>query len=92
MTAMADTQLLTAFLKYASARSRPQTNGVDAGEFWRVVNGDGPCNRERLAARGQLSLTTKCPTLSPSPLEAGPKSWLRWASVWVLKVPKRMFH
>lgn len=34
MTAMADTQLLTAFLKYASARSRPQTNGVDAGEFW----------------------------------------------------------
>ena len=25
-------------------------------------------------------------------LEARPKSWLRWASVWVLKVPKRMFH
>jgi hypothetical protein len=25
-------------------------------------------------------------------LEARPKSWLRWASVWVLKVLKRMFH
>ena len=30
--------------------------------------------------------------LSPGRLEAGPKSWLRWASVWVLKVLKRMFH
>lgn len=24
---------------------------IDWDEFWRVVNGDGPCNRERLAAR-----------------------------------------
>ena len=24
---------------------------IDWAEFWRVVNGDGPCNRERLAAR-----------------------------------------
>jgi PAP2 superfamily protein len=34
MTAMADAQLLTAFLKYATARARPQTSGVDSGEFW----------------------------------------------------------
>ncbi|HST11102.1 MAG TPA: phosphatase PAP2 family protein [Terriglobales bacterium] len=36
MTAMADTQLLTSFLKYSTSRSRPQTNGVgtDSGEFW----------------------------------------------------------
>jgi ring-1,2-phenylacetyl-CoA epoxidase subunit PaaA len=24
---------------------------IDWSEFWRVVGGDGPCNRERLAAR-----------------------------------------
>ena len=24
---------------------------IDWDEFWRVVNGDGPCNRERLATR-----------------------------------------
>jgi ring-1,2-phenylacetyl-CoA epoxidase subunit PaaA len=24
---------------------------IDWGEFWRVVGGDGPCNRERLEAR-----------------------------------------
>ena len=24
---------------------------IDWDEFWRVVGGDGPCNRERLAAR-----------------------------------------
>jgi ring-1,2-phenylacetyl-CoA epoxidase subunit PaaA len=24
---------------------------IDWDEFWRVVKGDGPCNRERLAAR-----------------------------------------
>jgi ring-1,2-phenylacetyl-CoA epoxidase subunit PaaA len=26
---------------------------IDWDEFWRVVKGDGPCNRERLAARNQ---------------------------------------
>jgi ring-1,2-phenylacetyl-CoA epoxidase subunit PaaA len=26
---------------------------IDWNEFWRVVKGDGPCNRERLAARNQ---------------------------------------
>jgi ring-1,2-phenylacetyl-CoA epoxidase subunit PaaA len=24
---------------------------IDWDEFWRVVGGDGPCNRERLATR-----------------------------------------
>ena len=24
---------------------------IDWDEFWRVVNGDGPCNKERLATR-----------------------------------------
>ena len=27
--------------------------GVGWDEFWRVVKGDGPCNRERLAARNK---------------------------------------
>ena len=26
---------------------------IDWDEFWRVVKGDGPCNRERLAARNK---------------------------------------
>jgi hypothetical protein len=36
MTAMADTQLLTSFLKFSTNRARPQTNGVgsETGEFW----------------------------------------------------------
>ena len=44
-----------------AARSRPRVRRGDArtgssapidwDEFWRVVKGDGPCNRERLAAR-----------------------------------------
>lgn len=36
MTAMADTQLLTSFLKFASNRVRPQASGPNAegGEFW----------------------------------------------------------
>jgi membrane-associated phospholipid phosphatase len=36
MTAMADTQLLTSFLKFATNRVRPQTSGPNAesGEFW----------------------------------------------------------
>ncbi len=29
------------------------TSEIDWDEFWRVVKGDGPCNRERLAARRQ---------------------------------------
>ena len=33
-------------------RRRTGTFGaIDWDEFWRVVKGDGPCNRERLAAR-----------------------------------------
>lgn len=36
MTAMADTQLLTSFLKFASDRTRPQANGLSSqsGSFW----------------------------------------------------------
>ena len=36
MTAMADTQLLTSFLKFASDRTRPQTTGLtsQSGSFW----------------------------------------------------------
>jgi membrane-associated phospholipid phosphatase len=36
MTAMADTQLLTSFLKFASDRARPQANGLtsQSGSFW----------------------------------------------------------
>jgi membrane-associated phospholipid phosphatase len=36
MTAMADTQLLTSFLKFASDRTRPQANGLtsQSGSFW----------------------------------------------------------
>ena len=28
-----------------------RTGPIDWDEFWRVVGGEGPCNRERLAAR-----------------------------------------
>ena len=36
MTAMADTQLLTSFLKFATDRARPQANGLtsQSGSFW----------------------------------------------------------
>lgn len=36
MTAMADTQLLTTFLKFGTARERPRANGLgpEAGTFW----------------------------------------------------------
>jgi hypothetical protein len=36
MTAMADTQLLTSFLKFGTNRVRPQTKGLssESGEFW----------------------------------------------------------
>ena len=33
------------------ARSSHDFGAIDWNEFWQVVNGDGPCNRERLAAR-----------------------------------------
>jgi ring-1,2-phenylacetyl-CoA epoxidase subunit PaaA len=38
-------------LKWNAARGHYDFGPIDWSEFWRVVNGDGPCNRERLAAR-----------------------------------------
>ena len=38
-------------LKWSEARGEYDFGAIDWSEFWRVVNGDGPCNRERLGAR-----------------------------------------
>jgi ring-1,2-phenylacetyl-CoA epoxidase subunit PaaA len=38
-------------LKWNEARGHHDYGDIDWEEFWRVVNGDGPCNRERLATR-----------------------------------------
>jgi ring-1,2-phenylacetyl-CoA epoxidase subunit PaaA len=38
-------------LKWNEARGHWDFGVIDWSEFWRVVGGDGPCNRERLAAR-----------------------------------------
>ncbi|WP_395699843.1 1,2-phenylacetyl-CoA epoxidase subunit PaaA [Aquabacterium sp.] len=38
-------------LKWNEARGHHDFGPIDWDEFWRVVGGDGPCNRERLAAR-----------------------------------------
>ena len=38
-------------LKWNEARGRYDHGDIDWGEFWNVVNGQGPCNRERLAER-----------------------------------------
>ena len=38
-------------LKWNEARGHHDHGAIDWSEFWRVVGGDGPCNRERLAAR-----------------------------------------
>ena len=38
-------------LKWNEARHHFDFGAIDWSEFWSVVNGDGPCNRERLAAR-----------------------------------------
>jgi ring-1,2-phenylacetyl-CoA epoxidase subunit PaaA len=40
-------------LHYDEAAGSWVTGPIDWDEFWRVVHGDGPCNRERLAARRQ---------------------------------------
>ncbi|MEO8752362.1 MAG: 1,2-phenylacetyl-CoA epoxidase subunit PaaA [Casimicrobiaceae bacterium] len=40
-------------LKWNEARARHDFGTIDWDEFWNVVNGHGPCNRERLAARVQ---------------------------------------
>jgi ring-1,2-phenylacetyl-CoA epoxidase subunit PaaA len=38
-------------LKWNEARQAHDFGAIDWSEFWRVVNGHGPCNAERLAAR-----------------------------------------
>jgi ring-1,2-phenylacetyl-CoA epoxidase subunit PaaA len=38
-------------LKWNESRQHFDFGAIDWAEFWSVVNGDGPCNRERLAAR-----------------------------------------
>jgi ring-1,2-phenylacetyl-CoA epoxidase subunit PaaA len=38
-------------LKFNEARGHWDFGSIDWAEFWRVVGGEGPCNRERLAAR-----------------------------------------
>src|SRR5580658_4858746 len=38
-------------LKWNEARGHHDYGDIDWDEFWRVVNGDGPCNKERLATR-----------------------------------------
>ena len=38
-------------LKWNAARGHHDFGAIDWKEFWRVVNGDGPCNKERLGER-----------------------------------------
>ena len=38
-------------LKWNETRQAHDHGPIDWAEFWRVIGGDGPCNRERLAAR-----------------------------------------
>ena len=38
-------------LKWNEARGHHDFGPIDWSEFWRVVGGDGPCNKERLAER-----------------------------------------
>jgi ring-1,2-phenylacetyl-CoA epoxidase subunit PaaA len=38
-------------LEFDAATENWKFGPIDWDEFWRVVKGDGPCNRERLAAR-----------------------------------------
>jgi len=38
-------------LKWNEARGHWDFGALDWSEFWRVVNGEGPCNKERLAER-----------------------------------------
>ncbi len=40
-------------LKWNATRSANDFGAIDWAEFWRVVGGNGPCNRERLEARNK---------------------------------------
>jgi ring-1,2-phenylacetyl-CoA epoxidase subunit PaaA len=38
-------------LKWNEERQHHDYGAIDWDEFWATVNGDGPCNKERLATR-----------------------------------------
>ena len=38
-------------LKWNAERGQHDFGAIDWSEFWRVVNGHGPCNAERLSTR-----------------------------------------
>jgi ring-1,2-phenylacetyl-CoA epoxidase subunit PaaA len=38
-------------LKWNEQRGHHDFGAIDWDEFWRVIGGNGPCNRERLGAR-----------------------------------------
>jgi ring-1,2-phenylacetyl-CoA epoxidase subunit PaaA len=40
-------------LKWNEERGHYDFGSIDWDEFWRVLNGDGPCNRERVGARAR---------------------------------------
>jgi ring-1,2-phenylacetyl-CoA epoxidase subunit PaaA len=40
-------------LKWNEERQHNDFGAIDWDEFWNVVNGNGPCNRERLTARNK---------------------------------------
>jgi ring-1,2-phenylacetyl-CoA epoxidase subunit PaaA len=40
-------------LKWNEQREHWDFGAIDWAEFWNVIAGNGPCNRERLAARVQ---------------------------------------
>ncbi|MBX9630185.1 MAG: 1,2-phenylacetyl-CoA epoxidase subunit A [Burkholderiales bacterium] len=44
-------QLPDSGLRWNEARGHYDFSAIDWAEFWSVVNGDGPCNRDRLATR-----------------------------------------
>ena len=48
---MLGVQLPDPLLHWNAEREHYDFGPIDWEEFWRVVNGDGPCNRERLATR-----------------------------------------
>jgi len=70
-------------LKWNAERGHYDFGEIDWAEFWRVVNGDGPCNRERLTTRvraheeggwvreAALAYAAKQRTLTPAPLPRG---------------------
>jgi len=70
-------------LKWNAERGHYDFGEIDWAEFWRVVNGDGPCNRERLTTRvraheeggwvreAALAYAAKQRTLTPAALPRG---------------------